>query len=65
VISATTANIAASIVKGVPMIGTAIGMLTMPATAAGATWVIGKVFIKHFASGGALLDFNPPDYRES
>src|SRR5271165_4890921 len=25
---------------------------------------IGKVFIKHFASGGTLLDFNPPDYRE-
>jgi len=26
--------------------------------------VIGKVFIQHFASGGTLLDFNPPDYRE-
>jgi hypothetical protein len=35
----------------------------MPAVAAGATWVIGRVFIKHFASGGTL-DFNPPDYRE-
>jgi hypothetical protein len=22
------------------------------------------VFIQHFASGGTLLDFNPPDYRE-
>ena len=64
VIPATTANTAASIVKGVPMIGTAIGMLTMPAVAAGATWIIGKVFIKHFASGGTLLDFNAPDYRE-
>jgi hypothetical protein len=21
-------------------------------------------FIQHFASGGTLLDFNPPDYRE-
>src|SRR5205823_10694846 len=31
---------------------------------AGATYVIGKVFIQHFASGGTLLDFNPPDYRE-
>jgi hypothetical protein len=36
----------------------------MPLVAAGATWVIGKVFIKHFASGGTLLDFNAPDYRE-
>ena len=24
----------------------------------------GRVFIQHFASGGTLLDFNPPDYRE-
>ena len=41
-----------------------IGALTMPVFSAGATWVIGKVFIQHFASGGTLLDFNPPDYRE-
>jgi hypothetical protein len=36
----------------------------MAGVSAGATWVIGNVFIKHFASGGTLLDFNPPDYRE-
>ena len=36
----------------------------MPVFSAGATYVIGKVFIQHFASGGTLLDFNPPDYRE-
>jgi hypothetical protein len=36
----------------------------MPTVSAGATYVIGKVFIQHFASGGTLLDFNPPDYRE-
>jgi hypothetical protein len=46
------------------IIGTTIGALTMPAVAACGTWVIGKVFMKHFASGGTLLDFNPPDYRE-
>jgi hypothetical protein len=31
---------------------------------AGATYAIGKAFIQHFESGGTLLDFNPPDYRE-
>jgi hypothetical protein len=36
----------------------------MPVYSAGATYVIGRVFMKHFASGGTLLDFNPPDYRE-
>ena len=44
--------------------GTAIGALTMPVFSAAATYIIGKVFIQHFASGGTLLDFNPPDYRE-
>jgi len=61
VIPATTATASVSVMKSVPIIGTAIGALTMPAVAAGATWVIGNVFIKHFASGGTLLDFNPPD----
>jgi len=63
-IPATTATAASSIMKSVPIIGTAIGALTMPVVAAGATWVIGQVFIKHFASGGTLLDFNAPDYYE-
>jgi uncharacterized protein (DUF697 family) len=64
VIPATTATTTTSLMKGVPGIGTVIGALTMPAVAACATWVIGRVFIKHFASGGTLLDFSPPDYRE-
>src|SRR6476660_8589029 len=68
VIPASTANTAAigtmSLIKGLPGFGSVIGALTMPVVSAGATWVIGKVFIQHFASGGTLLDFNPPDYRE-
>jgi uncharacterized protein (DUF697 family) len=60
----TTAMGVSSLMKGLPGFGTAIGALTMPVVSAGATWVIGKVFIQHFASGGTLLDFNPPDYRE-
>jgi uncharacterized protein (DUF697 family) len=53
-----------SLVKGFPGIGSLVGALSMPVLSAGATYVIGKVFIQHFASGGTLLDFNPPDYRE-
>jgi uncharacterized protein (DUF697 family) len=68
VIPASTASTAAmgvgSLAKGLPGIGTLVGVVTMPTVAAGATYVIGKVFIQHFASGGTLLDFNPPDYRE-
>ena len=36
----------------------------MPVLSAGASFAIGKAFIQHFESGGTLLDFNPPDYRE-
>ncbi len=53
-----------SLIKGFPVLGHAISGITMAGVSAGATWVIGNVFIKHFASGGTLLDFNPPDYRE-
>jgi uncharacterized protein (DUF697 family) len=60
----STAMGVASVLKGIPGIGTVISTFTMPVFSAGATYVIGKVFIQHFASGGTLLDFNPPDYRE-
>ena len=60
----TTAMGVSSVLKGIPGIGTVISAFTMPVFSAGATYVIGKVFIQHFASGGTLLDFNPPDYRE-
>ena len=61
---AGVATATGSFIKGLPGIGTVIGALTMPVVSASATWVIRKVFIQHFASGGTLLDFNPPDYRE-
>ena len=60
----TTTMTVGSMLKALPGVGWAIGALTMPALSAGATYIIGKVFIQHFASGGTLLDFNPPDYRE-
>lgn len=53
-----------STVKAVPIVGSIIGELAMPLLSAGATYAIGQAFIKHFESGGTLLDFNPPDYRE-
>jgi len=55
---------ASSMIKGIPGIGTAISALTMPTLSVGATFAIGMAFIQHFASGGTLLDFDPPDYKE-
>jgi uncharacterized protein (DUF697 family) len=63
-IPATSGIGAASMLKTVPILGTIASGFVMPALAAGATFAIGKAFVQHFESGGSLLDFNPPDYRE-
>jgi uncharacterized protein (DUF697 family) len=63
-IPATSGMGAASALKAVPILGMLAGSFVMPALSAGATFAIGKAFIQHFESGGTLLDFNPPDYRE-
>jgi len=60
----TTTMTLASALKFLPGLGTTVAVISMPAFAAGATYVIGKVFMKHFASGGTLLDFELPEYRE-
>ena len=53
----------ASVVKTIPIAGTAVGALATPALAVAATYAIGRVFIQHFASGGTFLDFNPDTVR--
>ncbi|MGA8497793.1 MAG: YcjF family protein [Xanthobacteraceae bacterium] len=55
---------AASALKSVPLLGMLASAFVMPVLSAGATYAIGKAFIQHFESGGTLLDFNPPDYKE-
>ena len=63
-IPATSGIGAASALKFVPIVGIVVSSFVMPVLSAGATYAIGKAFIQHFASGGTLLDFNPPDYRD-
>jgi uncharacterized protein (DUF697 family) len=63
-IPATSGIGAASALKFVPVLGILASGFVMPVLSAGATYAIGKAFVQHFASGGTLLDFNPPDYRE-
>lgn len=53
-----------SLLKAVPIFGTVLGTLAVPAFAAGLTFAIGKVFIQHFASGGTFLDFDPAKVRD-
>jgi uncharacterized protein (DUF697 family) len=63
-IPVTTGIGMSSYIKSVPLIGTAVGAITTPALSVAATYAIGMVFIQHFATGGTLLDFSPPDYHE-
>jgi uncharacterized protein (DUF697 family) len=63
-IPATSGIGAASALKTVPVLGMLAGAFVMPVLSAGASYAIGKTFIQHFKTGGTLLDFNPPDYRE-
>ena len=63
-IPATSGLGAASMLKFVPILGTLASGFVMPVLASGATYAIGKAFVQHFATGGTLLDFNAPDYRE-
>jgi len=63
-IPATSGMGAASAMKTVPVLNILAAGFVMPILSAGATFAIGKAFIQHFESGGTLLDFNPPDYKE-
>jgi uncharacterized protein (DUF697 family) len=57
-------GVGGSLMKSVPVLGQAFGLVSVPAFAAALTWAVGKVFIMHFASGGTFLDFNPDKMRE-
>lgn len=54
----------ASTFKAVPVIGTLVGALVLPALGAAATYAVGKVFITHFESGGTFLDLDPAKVQE-
>ncbi|HVR98288.1 MAG TPA: DUF697 domain-containing protein [Thermoanaerobaculia bacterium] len=53
-----------SFIKAIPLLGTLVGMVAMPAFAAASTFALGRVFQRHFAAGGNLLDFNPEEEKE-
>jgi uncharacterized protein (DUF697 family) len=54
----------ASFLKFVPVIGTAVGIAGTSVAFGAFTYAIGKVFLRHFESGGTFIDLNPRAYRE-
>jgi uncharacterized protein (DUF697 family) len=51
-------SIVGSMLKTLPGAGSLIGAATLPVTASALTYAVGHVFIKHFESGGTLLNFD-------
>jgi uncharacterized protein (DUF697 family) len=56
--------LALSAIKVIPLLGTAVGVLSMPVMMGAFTYAVGKVFTQHFESGGTFLDFDPASYRQ-
>jgi len=47
-----------SLVKMIPIIGQTAGVISLATTGAASTYAIGRVFVKHFESGGDFLSFS-------
>lgn len=57
------AAVGASLVKMVPGVGSAFGIVSVPLIGGAATHATGKIFVMHFEAGGTLLDFDPHRMR--
>lgn len=53
-----------SLLKVIPIVGTAAGMIAMPLTSGPVAYAVGRTFMQHFESGGTLLTFNPAQMRQ-
>jgi uncharacterized protein (DUF697 family) len=54
----------ASFLKFIPIVGTAVGIAGTSVAFGAFTYAIGKVFLRHFESGGTFIDLDPRSYRE-
>jgi predicted flap endonuclease-1-like 5' DNA nuclease len=55
---------ARSLLKAVPVVGPLAAALMMPSFAVASTRIVGRLFVRHFESGGTLLDFDPGVFRQ-
>ncbi|MDR3374536.1 MAG: DUF697 domain-containing protein [Ancalomicrobiaceae bacterium] len=51
-------SLVSSVLRSLPWIGTAFGLVTLPAFHAAFSYALGCAFREHFASGGTFLTFN-------
>ncbi len=53
-----------SLLKVVPGAGSVVGGLAAPGVMGGATYATGKVFARHFAQGGNLINFDASRFKD-
>ena len=58
------APVFASFIKCIPVVGTLTGAVSMSLMGAASTYAVGRVFVKHFESGGTLLDVDTEKVQE-
>ena len=58
-------GILGSMLKSIPLVGWVAGWLIMPAAAGALTYAVGRVFAKHFESGGSFIDFDAQEFKEA
>lgn len=46
------------VLRVIPVVGPLVGVAVIPTFAAASTFALGRVFIKHFETGGTLLNFD-------
>ncbi|MBF0352103.1 MAG: DUF697 domain-containing protein [SAR324 cluster bacterium] len=56
-------KISFSMLKVFPVWGTAVGIVSFPMFAGASTYAVGRVFVRHFESGGDFLNFDPEKYK--
>jgi uncharacterized protein (DUF697 family) len=62
-VGTSVARIAASAVKGIPVIGSILGTATQSILSGASTYAVGQVFIQHFGKGGNLTDFDAEKFK--
>jgi uncharacterized protein (DUF697 family) len=52
-----------TVIKLIPIVGTAVGMAVSSGFAYALTQAVGKIFVMHYETGGSLLNFEPEKVR--
>jgi len=53
-----------SLLKFIPIVGQTTGAVALPVLAGASTYAVSKVFVRHYESGGSLVDLDPTKVKD-